>query len=163
MLCRWLNADGTYSLPAELSAWAMHPAVAASPDSTGLVVYTQLPSGTSNSTRLVCRTVNATSTGVEKSSTATRSPLSLAISPNPLTGSATISFYAPTASNVSVYITNINGQKIRTINVGMPAKVNTRLNWDGLDGYGRTVVSGVYFCTLSAGDGEVRKKMLVLR
>ncbi len=87
-------------------------------------------------------------------------------SPNPFNSETRIEFSLPAAATVIVEIFNIQGQKLKTlVNRREPAGIVT-VKWDGLDDYGRSVASGVYFYRLynSSNSAQViTKKMLLLK
>lgn len=78
--------------------------------------------------------------------------------PNPFNPTTTISFSLPQASEVTLEIFNIAGQKTTTlINQRMEAGTHT-CEWNGAD-----AASGVYLYRLTAGDFCQAKKMLLLK
>jgi len=83
--------------------------------------------------------------------------------PNPFNPSTTISFSLSKASNVSLVVYNIQGQKIRTLYSGMAAAGENSKVWDGKDNSGRSVASGVYFYRLSTPQGSAQKKCILLK
>jgi hypothetical protein len=87
-----------------------------------------------------------------------------AFAPNPMTESATISFDIPDGSGeASLVIYNVRGQRVRTVIEGPIGRGRHERTWDGADGFGRTVASGVYFARL-VFDGHSRdQKVMVLR
>jgi hypothetical protein len=58
---------------------------------------------------------------------------------------------------------NILGQKIKTLANEYHSIGNYRVQWDGLDEFGNTVGSGIYFYTLSGPDLKISKKMILLK
>lgn len=89
--------------------------------------------------------------------------------PNPVylarSGATTIRFQLQKAEPVTVKIFNRIGQEVVTLAASRffgPGTVHT-LSWDGRDGAGNQVASGVYFCQLSAGAGRLVRRMLLLR
>jgi hypothetical protein len=93
-----------------------------------------------------------------------RSPIpKLEIHPNPFMRSALISYQLPAKNRVNLEIYNASGQKIRILldekqSIGYHGVV-----WDGTDTLGKKVASGVYFCTLKAGNSIKTKKLLLLK
>jgi len=85
-------------------------------------------------------------------------------SPNPFSGSTTISFSIPGGSrDAHVAIYNVNGQVVKTLVDGTVGSSGTSVVWDGRDARGTSVAPGIYFCELSAGGASVFKKMVVAR
>jgi len=83
--------------------------------------------------------------------------------PNPFNPSTEISFDLPKASQVELSIFNVLGQEVRSlVNRTMEAGKHT-ITWDGLNGSGTQVSSGVYFYRLSAGSFSDTKKMMLLK
>jgi len=83
--------------------------------------------------------------------------------PNPFNPVTTISFSLPRTSDVQLEIYNILGRQVTTL-------INDQLNsgdytvtWDGRNGYGQTVATGVYFYRLKAGEFIDSKKMILLK
>jgi len=71
--------------------------------------------------------------------------------PNPFNLETTIPFSLPRASEVQLRIYNDRGQLIRTIVDGVLQAGNKNLIWNGRDGRGIEVSSGVYFVRLEVG------------
>ncbi|UCE18070.1 MAG: T9SS type A sorting domain-containing protein [Gemmatimonadota bacterium] len=68
---------------------------------------------------------------------------------------------SPTPTTLTIY--NILGQKVKTlVDVSQEAGSYT-VTWDGRDESGVEVTSGVYFCTIEAGNFTATKKMLLLK
>lgn len=70
--------------------------------------------------------------------------------PNPARRATEIRFRTPQASFVTVKIYNAFGAEIRTLAQAAFAVGEHRLHWDGKDGEGQRVVSGIYFYQLRA-------------
>lgn len=83
--------------------------------------------------------------------------------PNPFNPNTTISFNLKEASNVSIDIYNIHGQKIDTVANGYYGVGANNVSWDGIDGEGRPVASGVYFYKMKAGRYTSTKKMILMK
>ena len=86
--------------------------------------------------------------------------------PNPFNPETWIPYELKKSAEVSLTIFDMKGQAVRTLAVGyQPAGVyrsrERAAYWDGRNQNGETVVSGVYFYTLSAGDFSATRKMLV--
>jgi hypothetical protein len=78
--------------------------------------------------------------------------------PNPFNPTTTINFSLPVASDVTLEIYNVLGQKVRTlINEAMEAGSHS-VSFDGGD-----VSSGMYFYKLRAGDYSATKKMTLVK
>jgi hypothetical protein len=94
-------------------------------------------------------------------------PASLSLdrnAPNPFRRATRIRFGLPEPTTASLSVFNLEGRRVvrlvdRTV---MSAGFHTAV-WDGRDGYGRRVASGVYFYRLETNEAVLTKKMLVLR
>ena len=84
--------------------------------------------------------------------------------PNPFNPSTTIEFTLPQQSIVNVEIYNILGSKVATLvdNQELSAGLK-RLNWNGKDNNGVSVVSGTYIYRITSGDVTISKKMMLLK
>ncbi|HMK37895.1 MAG TPA: FlgD immunoglobulin-like domain containing protein, partial [Bacteroidota bacterium] len=89
--------------------------------------------------------------------------------PNPFNPTTTITFALPVASTVTVRVFNVLGQQIATLAGGVFGAGSHAVVWDGRDGAGRAMASGVYFYRMDAsglaGGGSYRdmKRMLLLK
>ena len=88
--------------------------------------------------------------------------------PNPFNPETWIPYHLAEAASVTLSIYNIEGQLVRTLDLGhQPAGVyQTRSRaayWDGRNQIGEPVASGVYFYTLMAGDFSATRRMLILK
>jgi len=82
--------------------------------------------------------------------------------PNPFHSETSISFTLSKDSPVNLSIYNVKGQLVKTLANGLTKKGENTYNWDGTDGNGRSVSSGLYFFKLnSEGKTETRKMMLI--
>lgn len=83
--------------------------------------------------------------------------------PNPFNPSTNIAFALPKAGKVEVSVFNVLGQKVNTlVSEELPAGNHT-IVWDGRNGSGESVSSGIYFYRISAGDFTQSKKMMMLK
>lgn len=84
--------------------------------------------------------------------------------PNPFNPSTTISFSIPKATEVTLDIYNILGQRVVTLFDGMIDAGTHTIEWGGDNDKNEPVASGVYFYRLKAGtDFEESKKMVLLK
>lgn len=93
--------------------------------------------------------------------------------PNPFTGSTLVSFgrdpgglaaggrVRPTPVEIAVY--DVAGRLVRRLWRGSIGQTEAGVVWDGTDGDGRSVASGVYFCRLRAPGVDLRRKMVLVR
>ena len=83
--------------------------------------------------------------------------------PNPFGAANSIQYAVPAhGERVNLSVFDVSGRRVRTlVNAAMPAGRYTA-TWDGRDGAGRRVVSGVYFYRMDAGSfSDVRKVTLL--
>jgi PKD repeat protein len=88
--------------------------------------------------------------------------------PNPLNPETWIPYELAEASDVRIEIYSLTGQLTRILDLGyrQPGFYTRRGNaahWDGRNGMGEEVASGVYFYTIRAGNFLATRKMTVLR
>ncbi|NLK49496.1 MAG: T9SS type A sorting domain-containing protein [Candidatus Cloacimonetes bacterium] len=84
--------------------------------------------------------------------------------PNPFQASTTIRVdIAKDHTSAKLEIFNLRGQKIRTLLSGPQASGSHHLTWDGKDKHGNAVVSGIYFCRLSADGKQHTMKLMLLK
>jgi hypothetical protein len=83
--------------------------------------------------------------------------------PNPFNPTTTIRFTLPSRSDVKLMVFDATGRLVRTlVDRAEDAGVHTAL-WDGRDGDGAPVSSGVYFCRMQAGSHVQSRKMVLLK
>ena len=92
----------------------------------------------------------------------------LANYPNPFNPETWIPYRLADDAFVTLIIYNGSGQVVRTLDVGhrIASAYESRskaIHWDGRNGLGEQVTSGVYFYHLSAGDFSATRKMLILK
>ncbi len=83
--------------------------------------------------------------------------------PSSLDPETEIRFALPEASFVAVKIFNPLGEEIRMLVEATLAPGSHNVRWDGTDGHGSLVVSGVHLCQLRAGGSVRGMKMSLLR
>lgn len=83
--------------------------------------------------------------------------------PNPFNPETEISYQLPEATQVTIVIYNMRGQKIRTLADRVQPVGCYVVRWNGRDETGTAVASGVYFYMLRAGQFNDMKKMILLR
>jgi hypothetical protein len=87
--------------------------------------------------------------------------LAAANQPNPFNPNTTISYSVPKDGQTSLAIYNLKGQLIRSL-VNTNAKAgNYNVSWNGTDGKGNAVASGVYFYRLTNDNKTITNKMLL--
>ena len=92
----------------------------------------------------------------------------LANYPNPFNPEPWIPYRLAEDTFVTLTIYDLSGQPVRTLEVGhrIAAVYESRskaIYWDGRNGLGEQVASGVYFYALTAGDFSATRKMVILK
>ncbi len=88
--------------------------------------------------------------------------------PNPFNPETWIPYQLAKSADVSVSIYSADGKLVRTLALG-PKRAgiyydkSRAIYWDGKNGQGEPVASGIYFYTLKAGDFSATRKMLIRR
>lgn len=83
--------------------------------------------------------------------------------PNPFNPTTTISYDLPFASNVMLKIYNLMGQHVTTLVDDYQDVGHHQVRWNGADGKGNPVVSGIYFYIIKTDVFEKSKKMLLIK
>ncbi len=87
--------------------------------------------------------------------------------PNPFNLSTIITYDIPPLpqGSVSTKLTvfNTQGQLVRTLVDQQRAAGRYTVHWNGLDDFGRTIASGVYFYRLTAGNVVMSKKLAIMK
>ena len=83
--------------------------------------------------------------------------------PNPFNPSTTIEFSLVTRSRVSLAVYDLLGHEIRLLVSGEYEAGRQSVEWDGRDGNGNLVGSGVYFYRLDVGGIQLSRKMVLLK
>jgi hypothetical protein len=81
--------------------------------------------------------------------------------PNPFNPTTRIRFTLPTPGRVRLAVHDVSGRLVAVVDDGHRDAGPHEIPWDGRDGTGRQVASGVYFCRLEC-EGEVHSKAMVL-
>ncbi|MBT3216900.1 MAG: T9SS type A sorting domain-containing protein [Candidatus Marinimicrobia bacterium] len=84
--------------------------------------------------------------------------------PNPFNPTTLISFDLPQFQHdVKLTVYNLLGHRVAELYNGSANPGRFQVEWNGLDSYGQTVASGMYFYELKTGEFTARKKMILLR
>ncbi len=83
--------------------------------------------------------------------------------PNPFNSATQISYALPEDANVSIEITNILGQKVRTLVNSRETAGYKSVVWNGLDDSSKEAPSGVYFYTIRANDFTAKKRAILMK
>ena len=83
--------------------------------------------------------------------------------PNPFNPRTEIRFEIPRAQAVSLRIYDVRGQLVRTLVQAMQPAGTSTVVWSGEDDQGDQVSSGLYFYRLVTEEGELTRKMLLVK
>ena len=83
--------------------------------------------------------------------------------PNPFNPTTQIKYQLPKQSEVRLSVFDILGREIRVLVNRVQAQGIYHVTWDGKDKQGRSLASGIYFCTIKAGNFQARQKMLLVK
>jgi flagellar hook assembly protein FlgD len=83
--------------------------------------------------------------------------------PNPVKGATTIRFELPQRTETSLKVYDVNGRLVRTLFDEVKDAGAFTVQWNGMDGLGRTLPAGVYFYRLSAGEQVATRKLILTR
>gem|GEM_PF-5107167 len=83
--------------------------------------------------------------------------------PNPANPTTTIVYTLPEASDVLIRVFDVRGRLVKMLVHAAQDAGRHTVVWDGADGGGLPVSSGMYFCRLEAGDTALTRKMLLVR
>lgn len=93
-------------------------------------------------------------------------PVNFAITgnfPNPFNPTTTITFTLPESGQTSLTVYNVSGQKVRELASGTLSAGSHSIVWDGRDGNGNQVSSGIYISRLTMKDKTASSKMLLTK
>ena len=83
--------------------------------------------------------------------------------PNPFNPKTDIVFQVLNQANIEVSVYNVYGQKIWTKNIGLVDRGVYSIPWHGENTTGESVVSGVYFDQVIAGNKRLISKMSLVK
>jgi hypothetical protein len=150
-------APGSYTLFVDAPGFSSSASTVASP------TYANDAKGTAQGVTGVNFTLNAI-TAVEESQDLVPSGYVLEQNfPNPFNPSTQILFSLPSSERVTLTIYNILGQKIAALVDGDLAAGTHVVTWNGRDGRGLQLPSGVYFYKLESATFSAARKMLMLK
>lgn len=91
------------------------------------------------------------------------SPTITSVYPNPFNAATEIEFRTSEPGKVWLAVFNAAGQQVRSlVEETMPAGAH-RVRWDGRDGFGRTVSSGLYIARIVSGSRTASKRMTLFK
>ncbi len=83
--------------------------------------------------------------------------------PNPTTGEASVSLGLPASGLASVRVYDMSGRLVRTLLDGWMLQGDHTVTWDGSDGSGSPLSTGVYFMRAERGTADAVSKVVLLR
>jgi CSLREA domain-containing protein len=83
--------------------------------------------------------------------------------PNPFNPTTTIRYTLPQQTNVTIAIYNVLGQEVTRLVDGVQPQGYHETSWNGRNGNGLSVSSGIYFYRMKAGDFVEIKKMILMK
>ena len=92
-----------------------------------------------------------------------RPQLSMRIAPNPFNPMTEIRFNLPLSGAVDLRVFDARGLLVTTLLSEVMAAGEYVVVWNGTDGRGRAVASGVYFSKLETDAGDLLEKMMLVR
>ena len=85
------------------------------------------------------------------------------VAPNPFYSSVEIRYSLNKSSNVNISIRDFSGRVIKELTNKKETTGEKTVIWNGMDGNGQKVATGVYFYTLEAGGESISGKMVYLK
>jgi hypothetical protein len=108
--------------------------------------------------------ITSTSTGVSDSDSSIPARFALKQNaPNPFNPMTTIAYSLPEAAHVTVRVYSVAGKHVATLRDGVEDAGQRSVVWDGTNDRGQSVGSGIYFCSMTAGEFSDRKMMVLLK
>jgi hypothetical protein len=83
--------------------------------------------------------------------------------PNPFKGHVALAYGLPRGGEFAVQVHDLTGRLVREVAGGRKEAGTWSASWDGRDGLGRDLPSGIYLCTLRAGSSMRTLKLTLLR
>lgn len=88
---------------------------------------------------------------------------SIQVFPNPSKSDVTIHYSIVSSSHINLTITDSRGKLVKTLVDKIQQKGVHEINWNGTNGYGQAVPSGVYYCRLQTDEVNQCKKIYLLK
>lgn len=83
--------------------------------------------------------------------------------PNPFNSTTQIDYVVQEDGFISLFILNLLGQRVKTLENEFRSKGSYIIYWDGRDDSGKEVASGIYFYQLRAGNFIETKKLMLIK
>lgn len=86
----------------------------------------------------------------------------LECSPNPFFGSIALAYVVENQEPVTIRIWDLGGRMRKETRIAKPTSSRGSIHWDGRDGQGHGLPSGIYFVRLSAGSLMITEKIVLM-
>ena len=83
--------------------------------------------------------------------------------PNPFNPMTTIAYSLSEPTHVTIRVYSVAGKHVATLKDGVEDAGQRSVVWDGTSDSGQSVGSGIYFCSMTAGEFSDRKMMVLLK
>jgi hypothetical protein len=83
--------------------------------------------------------------------------------PNPFNPVTRFNYDVPKLSEVQIAVYNVLGQKVKTLLSGETSPGFYEMEWDGTDGQGVSVPTGIYFIRMSTDDFKSTQKVMLMK
>jgi hypothetical protein len=107
--------------------------------------------------------VHNTSTDVARNDTPSSSSLLIRNYPNPFNACTHISFTLAQTADIELQIFDCNARLVKVLPAGRLPSGPQDIVWDGRNGAGQSVSSGVYWIRIKAGSQTARQKLVLLK
>ena len=87
--------------------------------------------------------------------------VALRAEPNPFGSRTAISYQLGRAGSVALTVHDVHGRAVRRLADGPQPTGTHSASWDGKDDRGRTLPTGIYFCTLDYGARRISGKVVL--
>ncbi len=83
--------------------------------------------------------------------------------PNPFNPVTTVRFGLPAEADVSIEVYDVTGRLVTVLAEGLHQPGEHEVLWSGRDRAGHEVAAGVYFYSMTSGEFEARRRMVLLK
>jgi hypothetical protein len=83
--------------------------------------------------------------------------------PNPFSFNTSLRYEVPSEGNVTLAVTNVKGEKVKTLFDGKRSSGSYVINWDGTDDNSVNLANGVYYLEMHSKDFHNRQRVVLMR